>query len=100
MHTCKKENDNFDLDGELKISFAPNPAKYETTLSMDGRIGQVVHLSIIDLTGKLLNMETFNLNSNGINYHNLNVSKYENQMIIIKVNSGNKTSTKQLLVNQ
>jgi hypothetical protein len=99
MHACKKENNNFTEDSKLNMSLAPNPAKYETTLSLEGKIGQVAYISIIDLSGKLLKMETFNLNSNGINYHILNVSKYENQMIIIKVSSGNKTSTRQLIVS-
>ncbi len=84
---------------DFKIMLSPNPARYESTLTMDGTIGQVVTISIYDLSGKLLNTEKITLYSNGQNNHLLKLSKYSNQMIVVKVNTGSKTSTTMLLVH-
>jgi hypothetical protein len=82
------------------IQLSPNPAKRETRVSFYGRSGEIAIISVYDIAGKFLKTEKMLLYNNGLNSHLLRLDNYFDQVLMINIQCGNRTSTARLVVTQ
>jgi len=89
--TTNTENIN-DIENQLKVH--PNPATDQVIIDWQGENYQDLTVDVYDMTGKQIQQLRFDYG----NILKVNTSDWENGLYLIRVNNGEKTYTKKLIV--
>jgi hypothetical protein len=87
-------------DNGLAFDVFPNPAKGQSTLRINSEDNMEVDFAIYNTLGQLLYSEnSISLNS-GVHYKDLNLDNFKAGMYYLVLSSGNKRSSKKLIVSE
>lgn len=85
-------------DNPFNLQITPNPAKHDIILSFESESDNKVDISILDMTGRIVYSTTINANS-GLNNLTIDITnKFANGTYFVKVNNGNQSSIKQVVI--
>ena len=82
---------------ESQIQLYPNPASSEASLSFHTPVDQKYTISILELNGKLINMEVIDAKE-GYNIYSINTSLLAKGIYMVQINCGDTNSFKKLIV--